>query len=159
MPDRPICSRCTKPIANDARSCGDDQCYNIFHPRCSSLYARTASASACCKIAFPLSVAANRTLNRKKQSTVQSRTTRAQYFDRDRDVVFDPNQPSTSRGDAQSFNSILPFSQSQTASFRQSQPHSMQPSFSSYPSNSVQSLDPAHTYICKSLCLHQPASN
>ena len=89
MSDRPTCSRCSKPIATDVSKCGDSQCLNTYHPRCSYLFTKTASAPECCKKAFPFgrnskSIASNRTV-RKNQTASKSRSERARLFDSDRD--------------------------------------------------------------------------
>ena len=137
MAGRPTCTRCSKSIANDPKSCGDNGCLNVFHPRCAPLYVRTAAAASCCKLAFPFGTGGSRQQNRRTQARAQSRTVRAQNFDRDRDVNFDLNLPSAS------FNSILPFSQPSSAAFHQSQPHlTQQSNFLSYLPNSAQTLDP-----------------
>ena len=96
MTDRPTCSRCSKSIATEVSKCGESQCLNTFHPRCSYLFTRTASAPECCKIAFPYgrqsqSAVKNRAA-RKNQVASNSRAERARLFDNDRDRNTNPLQ-------------------------------------------------------------------
>ena len=97
MSDRPNCFRCSKPIATEVSTCRDSNCRKTFHPRCASLFTRTASAPSCCKQSFPYTVSAARKQNKKKEAAHTSRASRAQMFDSDRDVVDDSQVQSQNR--------------------------------------------------------------